>query len=354
MWKPIDKELEQQLASEVAQIVKAVCPHAVVTYTTCKGYPLDIDLMLEVYNVSESEEECLKVALRPFRRDARQRLRGLLGILYRSEPPPEGAKFADVEEKSPSKVSVVLSLTEGGYVYRWYEPWRWNTPQGRLQKPTSPETDRTQVVIGAQPIYLHRIGKKQYLVPVVSETPQKFLRPTRSLSLGPHSYLFAGEIIACDHYRIRYGGHSKDEEAVEVWRTNCIVDCGIPLHFNFGPEYWCQEVPHFKAKEAERGVYIAGLVKLSERFEIGLHQPVSGIIRRMHVLGMSPDDEYFGMAREVPYGYRLPLDPDTISQQFVFMTLEVTEVGQLTYQPIPARLPDCPEPDLNREVDFHV
>ncbi len=55
MWKTIDKELEVQLASEVAKIVKAVCPHAVLTYKTCQGYPLDIDLLLEVCHVSESD-----------------------------------------------------------------------------------------------------------------------------------------------------------------------------------------------------------------------------------------------------------------------------------------------------------
>ncbi len=112
MWKPIDKELEQHLASEVARIVKSVCPHAVVTYTTCRGYPLDIELLLEVYNVSKSDQERLKVALHPFMRDAQKRLRGLLGIFYFAKSPPEEAKPVNITAGMTATIGAWTTMAE--------------------------------------------------------------------------------------------------------------------------------------------------------------------------------------------------------------------------------------------------
>jgi hypothetical protein len=107
-------------------------------------------------------------------------------------------------------------------------------------------------------------------------------------------------------------------------------------------------VPHFSGVSAQKGVYVAGLAHLSSYSfgTTGLQQSVRGFIRGMKVLKLDPQEEGFGAVQDVPYGYRLRLDPDTIRQPFAFMMLDVTETGKLVYEPFSARLPEYPEPDL--------
>jgi hypothetical protein len=98
MWKPIDETLAQHLASEVAQAAQAVCPRAIVTYATTQGYPLDIDLPLEVYNVTSADRERIKAALGPLTLDVLKRLNCLVSVFYRSELPPDGARRVEITE----------------------------------------------------------------------------------------------------------------------------------------------------------------------------------------------------------------------------------------------------------------
>src|SRR5262249_29481114 len=132
------------------------------------------------------------------------------------------------------------------------------------------------------------------------------------------------------------------------WRSDVIVDCGIPLNFSFGSEWdWMHTVVQFDPREAEPGRFIAGLTRLHSSIGIGLHQPVNGVVSRMDALGLHPEDENFGRVHEVSYWYKLRVnDDELIHEPFIFMTLEVTDVEAMVYRRMPMRLPEYPKPDV--------
>ncbi|MBI3946159.1 MAG: hypothetical protein HY321_09595 [Armatimonadetes bacterium] len=205
-------------------------------------------------------------------------------------------------------------------------------------------------------MYMHRVDedpRHSHLVPVVAPTPTKILRATGSHTLGPNSYLFAGDVTACDRYRIRYGGQHPGETPEESDRLDFIVDCGLPLRFSFGSELWNRQPPHLEARHVGEGLWVAGMAHLRETSDsglgepaMGLHQAVTGTVRGVQVLVLDPCEDGFGTVRPVPFGYRLRLDPDTIRVEFAFIELDVTTIEPPAYGPIPARLPEYPPPVL--------
>lgn len=101
-------------------------------------------------------------------------------------------------------------------------------------------------------------------------------------------------------------------------------------------------------RDAERGMWVAGLAELScGAFVMGLHQRVKVVTRRMQVLGLNPGEEGFGVVHDVPVGHNTRLDPFLFEQPFAFVTLDVMEVLPPAYKTIPARAPECPEPQLS-------
>lgn len=215
-----------------------------------------------------------------------------------------------------------------------------------------------QTSLEAKPLYMHLIGETIGVVPVVTDKSEKFLRPTLSSMLGPHSYLFAGEISACDHYTLKARRDGVDEE---IWGVNFIVDCGLPLCFRFGPHEMGSRlsVPQFSVRsikrggrvvgrDAERGMWVAGLAELScGAFIHGLHQRVKGSIQRMQVLGLNPGEEGFGVVHDAPFGYNTRIDPFLFELPYAFVTMDVNETMPRAYKPIPARVPESPAPDLS-------
>ncbi len=213
---------------------------------------------------------------------------------------------------------VVAPGTEGMYYDLWTDA-------------EGPPPATLTTALHARPVYMHRVGARENLCPVVTTTPGKLLRPTGSPALGPNSYLFAGQVVARE-----YLGRHGDWEPEGTRHLAAIVDCGLPLHFAFThrectvPVRSCM-VPSLAPEDMAPGAYVAGLAHLSEVSSNGLYQPVTGVVRGMQVLGLTPEEEGFGVLRDVPFGYRLALDPDTVRVRFVFMTLDVLSVGPLEH-----------------------
>lgn len=211
---------------------------------------------------------------------------------------------------SPISQVVVSPFVES----RYFEVWTGSE---------GPPLETLTTALCADPVYMHRVGAREYLCPVITETPGKFLRRAGSAALGPNAYLFAGEIVA------RARAEGREWEPKGTWHLDLIVDCGLPLHFHFRYVPPTSLVPSLAARDAVPEMYVAGLAHLSEAPMPGLYQPVTAAVARMQVLNLNPEEEGFGTLRDVPFGYRLPLDPDTIRVPFVFMTLDILGIGPL-------------------------
>jgi hypothetical protein len=145
-------------------------------------------------------------------------------------------------ELLPANPVVVLATPDFGR--RW----------GRFAFPDRPKVIRERTVITARPIYMHRVEETLCFVPRITRTPEKFIRAAGSPALGRHSYLFAGQIVACDYFQYRYR-----ESKTTHWRSDVIVDCGIPLNCSFGSEWdWMHTVVQFDPRKSEPGGSLRG------------------------------------------------------------------------------------------------
>lgn len=245
-----------------------------------------------------------------------------------------------------------MSVDEALYYALWYEPKSERHAVTPRISPPLTVGSRPDVIpytgcIHAAFTYLQRIDRKVRFDPSITETPQKLLRSAHSVALGPNAYVFVGEVVANDKYQLMVKNGEGGRKPRDEWAMHAIFDCGVPLCFfktyRPVPDISCLE------DDIEDGAYFEGIVRLSfSAFstKTGLHQSVTGMIEGAQVLEMDPRRDTFGQICDVPFGTRLSFDPDSMTaQETVFVEFDVSEVGPVCYGTIPARSPECPEPD---------
>lgn len=241
-----------------------------------------------------------------------------------------------------SVTQLTVSIDESLYYVFWYD-----VPEDRMratpirrffngEQRERPRIVPLQGVLRAECIYIQPVLKTNKHFPSVAHDGTKLLQPTGSSALGPNSYTFAGEIVASDKYA--YKNTPRD------WAMEFVVDCGAPLCFRreYDPGWGrCFE------NEVRDGVYVEGLIRLSVSpfGRLGLHQEVSGTVRDVKVLDLDPASANFGQVAVVPFGHKLVVDPDTVSQETVFATVAIEDCGSLAYSPFSARSEECPIPN---------
>ena len=218
---------------------------------------------------------------------------------------------------------------ESGYYHHW------TTIPRRPVEQAASETDphEKEWTLTARPIYLHAISEDKWRnVPTIGTTEQTYLKSAQSEALLPNVYLFCGQIIGVERYKLPEVTWTTEIRK----RIRFIVDCGLPLHFGFNVlDDETSLVPSLRLPDVEEGKFITGLIRLVHFSNSGLSQPVRGVVRGARVLGLNPNEEDLGKVRDVPFNTRLQLDPDTISQEFAFLKLEITGKSEMRTIPYP-------------------
>lgn len=232
-------------------------------------------------------------------------------------------------------IQLTMSVTEA----TCWDLWARLVHKAKHPKPGTTPTDpppqpksipMTGVICAHRTVYWQTVGARHRMGPAIVEGEERLLRATGSEALGVNSYLFAGEVVACERRVIEFssgpGGHRHGGE----WHLNYVVDSGIPLHMSARGGSAAPEATSSREGQIHEGVYIEGITRLFLwDASNSVHQTVSGEVVGMRMLDLDPRSESFGKVRPTPWGEMPSADPDVVPVDIAFVDFVVHSVGEI-------------------------
>jgi hypothetical protein len=106
MRAKFDDITKTDIIARLARDIHAVCPEAVVAYPCAtRGYPRDVEILLDVFNVPETQWRAIEDATRATRLDVLLRFTRYAVVITHPTPPPEGARVVTEEAASQEAVA---------------------------------------------------------------------------------------------------------------------------------------------------------------------------------------------------------------------------------------------------------
>jgi hypothetical protein len=106
MRTKIDDAARADIIARLARDVHSVCPEAVVAYPCATlGYPRDVEILLDVFNVPENQMIAVDEATSATCMDVLRRFTRYAVVITHPTPPPEGAQVVTEEAAAQEAVA---------------------------------------------------------------------------------------------------------------------------------------------------------------------------------------------------------------------------------------------------------